>query len=87
MKVCNFQVAVDNLASGVEQPQSLVVIFQAGGQGQLHVSAQAHCNTDSTRSKLHPACTCTMQNLFYCSTFMLLMLFFTVIQSNSVSVQ
>lgn len=30
MKVCNFQVAMDDLAAGVEQPEGLVVIFQAG---------------------------------------------------------
>lgn len=45
MKVCNLQVAVDNLAASVEQPQRLIVVFQAGGQGQFHVRAQAHCNT------------------------------------------
>lgn len=47
MKVCNLQVAVNDLAASVEQPQGLVVIFLAGGQGQLHVSTQAHCNTEN----------------------------------------
>lgn len=47
MKVCNLQVAMNNLAAGVEKPQGLVVIFQARGQGQLHVSTQAHCNTEN----------------------------------------
>lgn len=48
MEVCNFQVAMDNFAASVEQLQGLVVIFQAGGQGQLHVRTQAHCNTDNS---------------------------------------
>lgn len=46
VKVCNLQVAMDDLAAGVEQLQGLIVIFQAGGQGQLHVCTQAHCNRD-----------------------------------------
>lgn len=47
MKMCDLQVAVDNLAASVEQSEGLVVIFQAGGQVQLHVCTQAHCNTDN----------------------------------------
>lgn len=32
-KVCNLQVSMDDLASGVKELQNLIVIFQAGGQG------------------------------------------------------
>lgn len=56
MKVCDLQVAVDDLAVGVEQLQGLVVIVQAGGQGQLHVGTQAHCSTESRGPRLHPPC-------------------------------
>lgn len=52
MKVCDLQVAVNDLAASVEQLQGLVVIFQAGGQGQLHVCTQAYCNTDNIRKIL-----------------------------------
>lgn len=47
MKVRNLQVAVDDLAVGIEQPQGLIVVFQTGGQGKLHVCTQAHCNTEN----------------------------------------
>lgn len=47
MKVCNLQVAMNDLAARVKQPQGLVMIFLAGGQGQLHVSTQTHCNTEN----------------------------------------
>lgn len=53
MKVCNLQVAMNDLAARVEQPQGFVVIFQAGGQGQLHVCTQAHCNTQNTGARLY----------------------------------
>lgn len=33
MKVCDLQVAMDNLAACVQQPQGLVVVLLAGGQG------------------------------------------------------
>lgn len=55
MKVCNLQVAMNDLAASVKQPQGLVVIFLAGGQGQLHVSTQTHCNTEKLWSQLCPA--------------------------------
>lgn len=48
MKVRDLQVAVDDLAASVEQPQGLVVVLQAGGQGQLHVGAQANCKADTS---------------------------------------
>lgn len=48
VKVRDLQVAVDDLAAGVEQPQGLVVVLQAGGQGQLHVGAQANCKADAS---------------------------------------
>lgn len=46
MKVCDLQVAVDDLAAGVQQPQGLVVVLKAGGQGQFHVGAQANYEVD-----------------------------------------
>lgn len=39
---------MNNLAACVQQPQHFIVIFQAGGQGQLHVSTHACCNTEKT---------------------------------------
>lgn len=64
MKVCNLEVAVDNLAAGVEQPQGLIVVFQAGGQGQLHIGAQAYCKRQTTMlittSWIQHLCTVTL---------------------------
>lgn len=47
---------MDNLAVGVQELQGVVVIFQAGGQGQLHVRAPADCNTNDMTTT-SPACT------------------------------
>lgn len=56
VEVCNLQVAMDDLAAGVEELQGFVVIFQAGGQGQFHVRAPADCNTNDMTTT-SPACT------------------------------
>ena len=42
VEVGDLQVAVDDLTAGVQQPQSLIVVLQAGEQVQLHVRTQAH---------------------------------------------
>ena len=42
VEVGDLQVAVDDLTAGVQQPQGLIVVLQAGDQVQLHVRSQAH---------------------------------------------
>lgn len=55
---------MNNLAACVQQPEHFIVIFQAGGQGQLHVSTHARCNTDNSQSQLRRALQATKNTLF-----------------------
>lgn len=77
MEVCNLQVSMNNLATGVEQPQSLIVVFQAGGQGQLHVCTPTDCKAKKQSGNLYDLSRTTTysiwkqkkQTLFFNATF------------------
>lgn len=53
MEMRNLKVTVNNLAAGVKLPKDLIVVFQAGGQVQLHVCTQADCNTDPSHNAIN----------------------------------